>query len=152
MTEATKTIGELAEVAAVGVETIRFYERKGLIEQPPRPVSGFRRYGADAVRRILFIRQAQELGFTLAEIRQLLDLRLDPSRDCAEVKGEALAKIGDIDGRIRSLRSMRAALVAITQACSGEGSTSDCPILDAIESSAGERKTPGIRTAVQPRL
>jgi MerR family copper efflux transcriptional regulator len=130
------TIGELAEAAGVGVETIRFYERKKLIAQPKRPRSGFRRYDHDAARRIQFIRQAQELGFTLAEIKQLLELRLDPRRSCADVKSEAQTKIVTIDEKISSLQDMRSALVEITRSCSGEGPTSECPILDAIEGSA----------------
>lgn len=134
------TIGELAETAGVGVETIRFYERKKLIPQPTRPARGFRRYDDDTARRIRFIRQAQELGFTLAEIKELLELRLDPRRSCADVKSEAETKIGDIDGKIASLRVMRDALVEITRSCSGEGPTSECPILDAIEASASKPK------------
>ena len=137
------TIGELADAAGVGVETIRFYERKKLLAQPKRPQSGFRRYDDDAARRIRFIRQAQELGFTLAEINQLLALRLDPERSCADVKSEAQTKIADIDEKIASLRVMRTALVEITRSCSGEGPTSACPILDAIEASAAKPKRAG---------
>lgn len=127
------TIGELAKNAGVGVETVRFYERKRLIPQPRRPGSGFRKYDEQTARRIRFIRQAQELGFSLAEIKQLLELRLDPRRSCADVKSEAEAKIVDIDEKVASLREMRRALVEITQSCSGEGPMSACPILDAID-------------------
>lgn len=134
------TIGELARVSAVGVETVRFYERKKLIAQPKRPRAGFRLYDDETARRIRFIRRAQELGFTLAEISQLLKLRIDPRRSCADVKGEAETKIADIDEKIASLRVMRKALVEITESCSGEGPTSVCPILDAIEASATNRK------------
>lgn len=137
------TIGELAEAAGVGVETIRFYERKKLITQPKRPGTGFRRYDDDTARRIRFIRQAQELSFTLAEIKALLELRLDPRRSCADVKSEAEAKVGDIDRKIGSLRVMREALVEITRSCSGEGPTSECPILDAIEAAAGKPRQAG---------
>jgi MerR family transcriptional regulator, copper efflux regulator len=134
------TIGELAETAGVGVETIRFYERKKLIAQPKRPRSGFRRYDEDTARRIRFIRQAQELGFTLAEVNQLLELRLDPRRSCADVKSEAELKIADIDEKIVALGLMRSALVEITRSCSGEGPTSECPILDSIETAATKSK------------
>ncbi len=130
------TIGELAEAAGVGVETIRFYERKKLIAQPERPRLGFRRYDDDVARRIRFVRQAQELGFTLAEILHLLELRLDPRRSCGDVKSEAEARIIGIDEKIAALSVMRSALVEITHSCSGEGPTSECPILDAIEASA----------------
>ncbi|HVT02591.1 MAG TPA: MerR family DNA-binding protein [Thermoanaerobaculia bacterium] len=137
------TIGELAGAAEVGVETIRFYERKGLIPQPLRPQTGYRKYGDDVADRVRFIRRAQELGFTLAEIKQLLELRLDPRRDCADVKSEAETKIADIDTKIASLRVMRTALIEITRSCSGEGPTSACPILDAIEASVSRRKRTG---------
>lgn len=130
------TISEVAEASGVGVETVRFYERKRLIEQPQRPPAGYRRYEEATARRIRFIRQAQELGFTLSEIRQLLELRLDPRRSCADVKSEAETKITDIDAKIASLEVMRKALVEITRSCSGEGPTSACPILDAIEAGA----------------
>lgn len=129
------TIGELARESGVGVEAIRFYERRRLITQPRRPASGFRTYDEQTVARVRFIRQAQELGFTLAEIK-LLELRLDPRRSCADVKAEAEAKIEDIDERIASLRVMRGALVDITRSCSGDGPTSACPILDGIEARA----------------
>lgn len=124
------TIGELAERAGVGVETIRFYERKGLIARPARPRTGYRQYDEQAADRIHFIRQAQELGFTLAEVAQLLSLRVDPRTSCADVKAKAQEKITDIDGKIRGLRRMRGALVEITRTCSGTGPTSECPILD----------------------
>jgi MerR family mercuric resistance operon transcriptional regulator len=146
------TIGELADAAGVGVETIRFYERKKLIVQPKRPSAGFRRYDEEMARRIRFIRQAQELGFTLAEVKQLLELRLDPARSCADVKSEAQTKIADIDEKIQSLQVMRSALVEITRSCSGDGPTSECPILNAIETAAAKPGRTGIRTSVRPRL
>ena len=124
------TIGQLAAETGVGVETIRFYERKGLIAQPRRPASGYRKYDDQIAERIRFIQQAQELGFTLGEINQLLSLRVDPRTSCADVRAKAEAKIGDIDGKLATLRRMRTALVEITRTCSGAGPTSDCPILD----------------------
>lgn len=127
------TIGTLAEDADVGVETIRFYERKGLIKQPPRPHSGFRKYDEATADRIRFIQQAQELGFTLNEIKQLLSLRVDPRTSCADVKEKANEKIADIDKKVAVLRRMRSALVEITKTCSGAGPTSVCPILDYME-------------------
>jgi len=80
------TIGAVAKSAGVGVETIRFYERQHLIEQPPKPSHGFRHYSASIVKRVRFIQQAKELGFSLREIRELLDLSLDPGRNCNEVR------------------------------------------------------------------
>ena len=135
------TISKVAKEAGVGVETIRFYERKGLIERPPRPAGGFRRYDASLPRRIRFIRHAQELGFSLREIRELLDLRVDPHVSCADVKAKAVTKIAEVEAKLASLQRMRETLVAITHSCAGEGPTSDCPILDALDESASLRNT-----------
>ena len=88
------TIGKAARNADAGVETIRFYERQGLIAQPPKPLSGYRIYSYETVKRIRFIRQAQALGFSLREIRELLSLKADPSADCADVRDQAEAKRG----------------------------------------------------------
>jgi MerR family mercuric resistance operon transcriptional regulator len=132
------TIGQLAQSAGVGVETIRFYERKGLIAQPRRPADGYRRYDEQIADRIRFIQQAQELGFTLNEIKQLLSLRVDPRTSCADVKARAEDKILNIDEKLRTLRRMRNALVQITKTCAGAGPTSDCPILDYM----GKRRSP----------
>lgn len=118
----------------MGVETIRFYERKGLISQPPRPQTGYRRYDDFTADGVRFIRHAQELGFTLAEIEDLLTLRVDPSTSCADIRDRAERKILNIDRKIESLTRMRATLIGITETCSGSGPTSDCPILDALDS------------------
>ena len=123
------TIGQLAQRAGVGVETIRFYEREGLISEPPRRPSGYRDYPLETVARIVFIRRAKDLGFTLKEINELLELRVRPRRNCAEVKRSADAKIADIDGKIASLRRMRRALKDLTKACEERTPTTECPIL-----------------------
>ena len=94
------TIGQLAKRAGVGVETVRFYERKGLIEQPRKRTSGYRVYPDDVVQRIQFIRHAKDLGFTLAEIGELLSLRPDPRTNCAAVKDRAQAKMAAIDEKV----------------------------------------------------
>jgi MerR family transcriptional regulator, copper efflux regulator len=127
------TIGQVAHEAGVGIETVRFYERKGLIEEPTRRASGYRQYGEEVVDRLRFIREAKDLGFTLNEIKELLSLKLDPSSSCAEVKGRAEAKIADIEEKIRTLQRMKRALAKLTKACSGDGPTSKCPILEALE-------------------
>ena len=127
------TIGQLAKQADVGVETVRFYERKGLLEEPDRRPSGYRQYDEGVVRRLKFIRRAKELGFTLKEIKELLSLKIDPSTTCADVKQRAETKIEDIEGKIRTLQRMKRSLVKVTKSCSGSGPTSECPILDAIE-------------------
>jgi MerR family transcriptional regulator, copper efflux regulator len=145
------TIGQLARDAGVNVETVRFYERKGLIAQPSRPEAGYRRYDPQTSRRIRFIREAQELGFSLTEINQLLALRVDPNMSCADVKSAAEAKIQSIDEKIAALKTMRKALVVITNTCSGEGPTTDCPILDALDDRAATKKKGGERDGIQER-
>jgi len=127
------TIGKVAQKAGVGVETVRFYERQGLLEEPDRKESGYRQYQEDVVARLRFIKRAKELGFSLKEIKELLALRVDPATTCREVKERAQAKIADIDGKIRSLLRMKEALVELTRVCRGRGPTSECPILDALE-------------------
>lgn len=127
------TIGKVARQAGVGVETIRFYEREGLIEEPARRPSGYRQYGPDVVDRLRFIRRAKELGFTLKEIKELLDLRLDPSVTCGDVKKRAQEKIADIEGRIATLKGMKQALTQLARACEGKGSIDGCPILRTLE-------------------
>ena len=130
---ALHTIGQVARQSGVGVETVRFYEREGLIPQPPRPETGFRRYPPDAVSRIRFIQRSKELGFSLREIKELLSLRVDSKTNCDEVRGRAEAKIADIDGKIRHLQEMKHALSRLTAACRGKGPTGECPILEALE-------------------
>ena len=127
------TIGQLAKHAGVGVETIRFYEREGLLSQPERRSSGYRQYSPEAVRRVRFIRHAKELGFTLKEIQELLELRVDPHSSCADVRRRAGDKIADIEGRIASLERMREALESLARKCRGRGPTSDCPILEELD-------------------
>jgi MerR family transcriptional regulator, mercuric resistance operon regulatory protein len=123
------TIGKLAAAGGVGVETIRFYQRKGLLDQPTRD-RGIRRYGSDDLRRLRFIRQAQSAGFTLEEIRELLDL--DSSEDRARARELATARITVLDSKIAELASARDSLVRLAREC-GEGSTGPCPILESFE-------------------
>jgi len=128
------SIGQLAKRAGVGVETIRFYERAGLIPEPQRRRSSrYRQYPSEAVRRVRFIRQAKGLGFTLGEIQGLLALRVDPESTCAEVRQAARAKIEDIERRIASLSQMKGALERLAGRCRGRGPTTECPILEEID-------------------
>jgi MerR family transcriptional regulator, copper efflux regulator len=136
------TIGRVASDAGVGVETVRFYERQGLIPEPARRASGYRQYGEDTVARLRFIRRAKELGFTLKEIKSLLSLRLDPASTTADVKRQAEEKIADIEAKIRSLQRMKRALGKLTAACHGHGPISDCPILDALDGRHPQRLKP----------
>jgi MerR family mercuric resistance operon transcriptional regulator len=132
------TIGRLAREGQVNVETIRYYERRGLLPRPPRQPSGYRMFPPSAVQVLRFVKTAQGLGFSLEEIKELLALRIQPGRSCADVRGRAERKIGEIDQKIRTLQSMRKALVRLAAACSGRGPVSDCPILESLE--AGERR------------
>ena len=127
------TIGQVAKRVEVGIETIRFYEREGVLEKPDRSASGYRLYGEDVIARLRFVGRAKELGFTLKEIRELLGLRVEPTTTCADVRIRAETKIGDIEEKIRTLKRMKRALVKLTKACSGSGPTSECPILESIE-------------------
>ena len=126
------TIGQVARQSGIGVETVRFYEREGLIPQPSRPGSGFRRYPQDAVSRIRFIQRSKALGFSLKEIKELLSLRVDSATSCGEVKKRAEEKIADIERKIHALREMKDALSKLTAACRGKGPTGACPILEAL--------------------
>lgn len=123
------TIGQVARQAGVGVETVRFYERRGLVDVPPRKVSGYRQYPPEVVDRLRFIRRAKELGFTLVEVRELLTLRENDNSGCQEAKGRAEAKIAEIDSKIHMLQQMKKELAEVAQQCSGQGETSSCPIL-----------------------
>src|SRR5690606_9265015 len=109
----TLTIGQVARQAGIGVETIRFYEREGLLEPPRRRPSGYREYPPEAIARLRFIKQAQRLGFTLREIKELLALRLDPTATRSDVRKQAQAKTADIEQRIQELQRMKQALMAL---------------------------------------
>jgi MerR family transcriptional regulator, copper efflux regulator len=128
------TIGEVAEQAKVHVETLRYYERRELVARPPRSASNYRLYPEDAVRRVWFIKRAQELGFFLNDIKELLSLRADPEAGCAEVRVCAESKMKDIDAKIRALTAMKYALSTLLAERSGEGPLSNCPILESLES------------------
>ena len=127
------TIGKVAQSAGLAIDTVRYYEREGLLEKPARSAAGYRHYRPDAVARLRFIRQAKDLGFSLSEIKELLALRVAPGKSCADVRAHAEHKIADVDLRIASLRRVRGALVKLASACSGKGPVSQCPILEALE-------------------
>jgi Hg(II)-responsive transcriptional regulator len=130
-------IGEVASRAGVHVETLRYYERRGLLQEPERRPSGYRSYEENSVRVVRFIKRAQELGFTLADIEDLLRLADAGGREsCREVRALASAKIEDMDRRIAALRAMRASLVALVETCPPRGRPSECPLLEAIEETA----------------
>ena len=127
------TIGQLAREAGVNVQTVRYYERRRLLPAPARRASGYRAYDQAALARLRFIRRAQELGFTLAEITELLALRLDPRTTAADVKARAGRKIEDVDRRIRDLERIRAALTHLAGSCrGGRGPAGECPLVEAL--------------------
>jgi MerR family transcriptional regulator, copper efflux regulator len=127
------TRGKLAGRSGVNIATIRYYENRVLLPQAPRTRSGYRVYDGDALRRLQFIRQAQALGFTLEEIGDLLSLRMQPGTTCSDIRMRAKEKIAAIENRIRDLQRIRKALSGLAAACHGDGPTSECPILEALE-------------------
>ncbi len=130
-------IGQAAKEAGVSIDTVRYYEKRGLLPSPKRKESGYRQYLSDSVTRIRFIRHAQELGFSLCEISELLSLKLDPTAACGAVKRKAESKIAEIDGKIGMLRRMRDALESLTKTCTEDKRVSECPVLDALDSCKG---------------
>jgi Hg(II)-responsive transcriptional regulator len=127
------SIGQVARRAGVGVETVRFYEREGLLEEPPRRASGYRQYSEQAVRRIHFIKRAKLLGFSLKEITELLMLRVDGQTSCEEVKQHTEAKIAEVERKLVELQRMRQALLQVHSLCVGQGPTGSCPMLEALD-------------------
>ncbi len=127
------TIGQVAKAAGIGIETIRFYEREGLFDPPPRRPSGYRQFPEEVVHRLRFIRRAKELGFSLKEIRELLDLRLEPDATCADVKDRAEQKIESIQTKLRDLQHMKRALGRLVAACDGNADVDHCPILVSLD-------------------
>jgi MerR family mercuric resistance operon transcriptional regulator len=117
----------------VNRETVRYYERRRLLPRPARSISGYRVFADDAVQRLMFIRHAQELGFSLNEIRELLALRVKSADTCGRVREKADSKINDIKHKIESLRQMKEALSELVAQCSSRGRTKECPILDSLE-------------------
>lgn len=130
MNETVFMIGKVAQLSEVGIETIRFYEREGLIPAPPRRASGYRQYPFATIHRVRFIKRAKALGFTLAEIKELLGLSVGPKTTCTEVKRRALDKVREVDAKIADLRKIKAALTRLTDQCRGKGPASACPILE----------------------
>jgi MerR family transcriptional regulator, copper efflux regulator len=127
------TIGKLAQRGGVNIQTIRYYERRGLIPKPDRSSSGYRLYDVEAVRRLGFVRKAQSLGFSLQEIGELLSLRMRPDTTCKDIRERARQKIARVDEKISELARIRSALGKLAMVCRGKGPTSACPILEALD-------------------
>ena len=131
----TMTISKAAKGAGIGIETVRFYERRGLITQPLKPAAGgFRDYPPETVSRLRFIREAQDLGFSLDEIAELLSLRTDPKANCAQVQRRAEAKLAEVRRKIERLQDIGAALDRLIAACPGKGALGACSIIESLES------------------
>ena len=128
----TMTRGKLARLCGVGPETVRFYERRGLIPEAPRSSAGYRRFDQAAVDRLTFIRRAKSLGFSLPEIAELLSLHRDSGGDRARVKELAESKLREIEAKIEDLDRMRSALSDLSRQCSGKGPVSGCPIIETL--------------------
>lgn len=126
-------IGEVAKHAGVNVQTLRYYERRSLLPQPARRKSGYREYSADTVRLVRFIKRAQELGFSLREVEELIALRQDPSTNRAAVRAVASRNIVAIAVRIRRLTAMKRALEQLVTACECARPSAECPIIEALD-------------------
>jgi MerR family transcriptional regulator, copper efflux regulator len=124
------SIGQVARQSGVSVETIRYYEKEGLLEEPERKESGYRQYKGEAVVRLSFIQQAKELGFSLKEIGELLSIKSDAK--CNAVKQLAQDKLDDVEGKIKMLQRMRKSLKKLINVCPGQAPINDCPILEAL--------------------
>jgi len=132
--------GQVAKEAGVNVETLRFYERRGILKEPKRRASGYREYPPETVQIVRFVKRAQELGFTLDEVEELLVLRDDSARSCDEVRQVATVKIGEIESKIRELTSMKEALSVLVASCGDGTPERECPILDALDDKEERRE------------
>lgn len=126
-------ISEVADAAGVNIQTLRYYERRGLLAEPPRTLSGHRVYDPEAVRIVRFVKSAQELGFPLNEIEDLLSLRGDSVKSRAQVRQLATERLRDVEGRIERLQSMRIALIDLIDQCDCSSGRVACPILESLE-------------------
>jgi MerR family mercuric resistance operon transcriptional regulator len=127
------TTGKLSKEARANIETIRYYERQGLIEEPPRSESGYRLFSEGTVERIRFIRNAQRLGFTLKEIKDILALKITPNARCANVKMKSEQKIKEIEEKINALQEMKRALQELSSMCEITSGIEECHILQILE-------------------
>jgi Hg(II)-responsive transcriptional regulator len=127
------TIGQVATAADVNIQTIRYYERRGLFAVPKRTPAGYRQYAEEAVARLRFIKHAQNLGFSLQEIQELLALRVRHGAACDVVEGKTRQKIAVVQQRIRDLQRMKRTLERLAGACAARRPTDDCPILEVLD-------------------
>ncbi len=125
-------IGEVAKQAGIGIETIRYYERRGLLAEPDRRPSGYRRYEESVVARLRFIRRSKELGFTLAETKELLGLWFNTDTKCVDVRQKARQKIAEIEEKVRTLNGMKRSLKRLIEQCQRRGHLHECPLLEGL--------------------
>ena len=128
--------GQVADQAGVNVETLRYYERRGLLQAPPRQSSGYREYSHDAVRVVRFVKRAQELGFSLDEVEALLDLAAGGPRSCEAARTVATQKLDELGAKMRSLRAMQRSLRQLIATCEQPRSRRECPLLEALSGDA----------------
>lgn len=127
------TTGRLAKEAGVNIDTVRYYEKRGLIPKPARKDSGYRLFKEDAIRRIAFIKHAQEIGFSLREVEELLSLRVNSKTTCGDVQKKTEAKIVEVESKILNLQRIKRALEKMTDICRSNTRTNECPILDMLD-------------------
>ena len=143
---ATLRTAKVAKLAGVNVETLRFYERKGILAEPPRRASGYREYPPETVERVRFIKRAQELGFSLREVQELLDLRETARAKAGRVRRVAEAKLEEIEHKIRDLEAMRQSLTELLCACDSQKPVASCPIIESLSGCercrGGDAETP----------
>ncbi len=135
-------IGQLARQAQVGVDTVRYYERHGLLPEPPRQASGYRVYDERDLERLRFIRGAKALGFTLQEIRELHRLSSAEEGQRADVRALAASRLQDVEARLRELQSIRDVLAELVKQCSGQGPIAGCPIMETVIARTTQGATP----------
>jgi MerR family copper efflux transcriptional regulator len=138
----TLTIGQMARQAGVGIDTVRFYERQGLLEEPPRRSSGYRDFPAESLQRLRFIRRAKALAFSLHEIRELLALHASSAAGCAEAATRAREKITAVEAKIRGLEAVRTGLAELAAACERRTTSERCPLLGALLGADERVETP----------
>ena len=126
--------GQVAKSTNLSIETIRFYEKQGLIKDPPRSPNGYRQYSQEDISRLKFIKRAKELGFSLKEITELLNLNQDAVKNRLEVQARAQAKLNEIEDKIADLKRIKQALAKLSSCCNQKTNLDNCPILEALES------------------
>ena len=129
------TTGQVAERAHVNIHTVRYYEKRGLLPEPPRTAAGYRQYSPEHISHLRFIKRAQDLGFTLEEIGELMDLRVVPGAG-AEVREKTSEKIEEIEAKIRDLERIKTKLLELADSCEHHGSPDSCRVLDALKDPA----------------